>query len=163
MHSNIKQWRYEATPRMGMLWQVTASSPTWGLAPRGIEGAAVSPFVRNGDATVTDCEEPCSLSFCFSRGEAWCEAPTQGRNEPKENIVKKLTPQSRQRTWSPGITGYLWLARQVPCPQSRANGQIPSPPRTPHRECLGKLASSVHLRRGRFLPSITGPTGGNGT
>lgn len=34
----------------GMLQRALASSPTWGCAPGGTEGAALAPFVRDGGA-----------------------------------------------------------------------------------------------------------------
>lgn len=54
-----------------------ASSPTWGCAPRGTDGAALAPFVRDGGAA-TDLSWGALVAefLLLCRGEVWCEAPT---------------------------------------------------------------------------------------
>ena len=59
--------------------------PTWGCAPGGTDGAALAPFVRDRGAAKDPSWGALVAEFLLlCRGEAWCEAPTQGRKEPKE-------------------------------------------------------------------------------
>lgn len=68
-----------------MLRWAPASSPTWGCAPGGTDGAALAPFVRDrGSAKDLSWGALVTEFLLLCRGEAWCEAPTQGRKEPKE-------------------------------------------------------------------------------
>ena len=54
-----------------------ASSPTWGCAPRGTDGAALAPFVRDGGAATDLSWGALVAEFLgLCRGEVGCEAPT---------------------------------------------------------------------------------------
>lgn len=144
MHSNIKQWMYDAAQSRGMLWPSTTSYPTRGFAPRGTEGAGHIAL--------------CSWQRCYCRptggallceflliegGKPWCEAPTWGRNETKETSWRRWHLRVGKGLWNPGITGYLWWASQFLHTQSWENGRLSSQPRIPHGECRGSLGRSI--------------------
>lgn len=90
-------------------------------------------------------------------GEAWRETPGQGRNEPKEPSWRRWL--LRVGLWNPRIIPYPWSASQFLCTPPWAIGLGPSRPRIRHKECRGKMASSIS--EGQIPPqSIPGLTAG---
>lgn len=130
-------------------WQSPASHPAGGFAPRGRAGAGYIALWCDVDATRDPLGRVLFLELCYCRDRRLVWGIQQWRSESKETSQRKWLLRGDKGLWNPGITGYLWLARQFLCTQSPANGQIPSQLRILHGECWtvpqtwSKVASSI--------------------